>query len=1159
MSRFSLFKTKHWRQKTAQATHSNLDIESFPLGIKILFDPPDAGLDIVFVHGLTGDRERTWTSHATGLCWPSDLLPTLLPDARVLTFGYDAYVVRNHGPVAQIDISHHASDLLNALANERHSDGLATRPLIFVAHSLGGVLCKDALRISEASGDANPAAIVDHTCGIIFLGTPHGGSWLASWAKMPAAMLGLAKRTDLSLLSLLKPNSEVLSRIHDDFLSMVRRRGSQHHPIQIACFYETLPLVGRIQIVDQLSATIPGFNNISIHADHRDVARYASAEHPGLKSIIGILERWVQPDVTTGALGADAKAFLETLSFSEMGVRQATIEHAQTGTCRWILEDLHYKAWVNCPDLDQSHGLLWIKGKPGSGKSTLMKYIASEAPRPRGVVRLTFFFNARGGDEERNAQGLFKTFLHQLVQESPSMTSRLLTHFRRKKAKVGNRPVVWSPAELRDLFFETIQFNSRTAVEIFVDALDECKEEEVRTIIAAFERCAAESMAKRSRNLKICWSSRHYPHISIINGFEIRVEKENLGDISLYVHHHMARSERQQSFQTLEKRIVEKSNGVFLWAVLVVHRICKLADKGLPVARIEKVIHELPSELSKLYSEIFSTLDPELAEDSANLMYLVLYAGRPLDTDELRIGLEFMRSTYPSSLEGFANLSEQVSYFRNFVTGLSGGLLEVIDSGVPVGPQGPDLEESFRVKDFPFGRQSGSRSDSRERWHSAMAQVNSKRPIADRQNMSPDVETRCIVQVIHETVRDYLMNDGLCHLPGRSSPVPMDFRAGHLHLYQMCSRLMATDELSCVLSGSQCTSLLGSTPALVKLGWRWSGTTIVHYVMAYAFLHLRNSQFFDAADQCGPQWAVLGPILQRNVHPAAIRETIFRWECIRAYDMADRRSKLPLKFSDYFEIIDRDLSPILEATSLRLADFEFCVALGHVALLALHRHGYAFTWNGLVEVICAAAHHGTVEELGVLLRTSNNKHLDWDGGIRPLLMAIQSRRVTAVEMLLTNGAVVNTSSKAKGTPLFLAIESGDISIVLTLLKHGASVTRSTDGTSPLSLAASLGYKDMVNLLLEYGREELRKPYILERASRAGEKQGHQEIAMMLAEEARSFDSSKESPPPGDPAPPGNHRSIQKLARSSDTDSITEGDFFIPVSPVPGETTINGDG
>jgi hypothetical protein len=144
-------------------------LKVFPSGIKVLFDPLDAAVDIVFVHGLTGDRERTWTSPVNGVCWPRDLLPAFLPDARVLTFGYDAYVMQKHGQMAQIDISHHGNDLLNALANERQQYALATRPIIFVAHSLGGLLCKDAIQKSESSGDKHLAAIARDAPGVLRL------------------------------------------------------------------------------------------------------------------------------------------------------------------------------------------------------------------------------------------------------------------------------------------------------------------------------------------------------------------------------------------------------------------------------------------------------------------------------------------------------------------------------------------------------------------------------------------------------------------------------------------------------------------------------------------------------------------------------------------------------------------------------------------------------------------------------------------------------------------------------------------------------------------------------------------------------------------------------------------------------------------------------
>ncbi|KAJ9605559.1 hypothetical protein H2200_010216 [Cladophialophora chaetospira] len=773
MLSLSRFKSRYQGQNKAGENDTILDPESFPSGIKILADPPSRLVDVVFVHGLTGDRERTWTSPATGTCWPRDLLPTFLPDARIVTFDYDAYVVRRHGQVAQIDISHHANDLLNHLANERRGLDSASKPVIFIAHSLGGVLCKDALAISEASVDADLRGIAKYTCGIAFVGTPHAGSWIATWAKTPATLLGVIERTDLTLLALLKPGSEILSRIHNHFLVSLRRRESNQNPIEVACFYETLPMLGKVQIVDQPSATIPGYNNISNHADHRDVARFPSKDHPSFKSIVGVLERWTQkgrvPDSSD-----DAEAFLETLAFKEMGVRQAIVETGETGTCTWLLESSIYQAWESSKDVETSHALLWIKGKPGSGKSTLMKYVASKNAQAEGVVRLVFFFNARGAEAEQNAEGLFKTFLHRLVCESRPMRNRLLTSYRKKKAMVGRRnTVTWDRAELRDLFFDALLFNQDSKVEIFVDALDECKENEVADIVAAFERCAAGYADRMSPDLKICWSSRHYPHISVAHGFELTVEAMNSYDIGLYVHRRLARSKVYEQLRAMEAEIVTKSQEVFLWSVLAMNKICKLADRGLPLDKIQRLIHDLPTELCTLYSEIVSTLDPVLA-DTANLMYLVLYTSRPLDANEIRLGIEFIRKEYPSSLEPFSSLSEQISSFRLYITELSGGLLEAIDSGFRSGSKrGKPLgttEEYLGATDNLHPPESRRRS--------------TYKPIKSFQLY--DSKTRWIVQVIHETVRDYLTRDGVGQLPGQSSPLSLDPLTGHLRLYQFC-------------------------------------------------------------------------------------------------------------------------------------------------------------------------------------------------------------------------------------------------------------------------------------------------------------------------------------------------------------------------------------
>ncbi|KAK8092130.1 Protein SERAC1 [Apiospora kogelbergensis] len=79
-------------QSRAQAQANANASRAFPSGIKLLHCPLDCTVEVVFVHGLTGDREQTWTAHNESEPWPQTLLPSRIPTARVLTFGYDASV-----------------------------------------------------------------------------------------------------------------------------------------------------------------------------------------------------------------------------------------------------------------------------------------------------------------------------------------------------------------------------------------------------------------------------------------------------------------------------------------------------------------------------------------------------------------------------------------------------------------------------------------------------------------------------------------------------------------------------------------------------------------------------------------------------------------------------------------------------------------------------------------------------------------------------------------------------------------------------------------------------------------------------------------------------------------------------------------------------------
>lgn len=100
---------------------------------------------IVFVHGLTGDREKTWTYPGASDPWLKTLLPSVLPNARIVAFGYDAYVTRWTwgGRVSHNRIGNHASNLLASLTTFREQNDQNKPPIIFVCHSLGGIVCMD--------------------------------------------------------------------------------------------------------------------------------------------------------------------------------------------------------------------------------------------------------------------------------------------------------------------------------------------------------------------------------------------------------------------------------------------------------------------------------------------------------------------------------------------------------------------------------------------------------------------------------------------------------------------------------------------------------------------------------------------------------------------------------------------------------------------------------------------------------------------------------------------------------------------------------------------------------------------------------------------------------------------------------------------------------
>jgi hypothetical protein len=195
-------------------------------------------IDVVAVHGLQGDLYQTWT-HENGTMWLESILPDKIPYARIMTFGYNSAIAFSSSEAMLEDKS---IELINRLTVKRSSvSNGSTRPIVFVCHSLGGILVKKALILAhERSSDTQYRTILDNTKAIAFLGVPHRGANAAWWATFAAnslkgATLGVTTHT--ALVKDLRKASPTLATISKQFVD----RGKS---LKIYTFYETRKLSG---------------------------------------------------------------------------------------------------------------------------------------------------------------------------------------------------------------------------------------------------------------------------------------------------------------------------------------------------------------------------------------------------------------------------------------------------------------------------------------------------------------------------------------------------------------------------------------------------------------------------------------------------------------------------------------------------------------------------------------------------------------------------------------------------------------------------------------------------------------------------------------------------------------------------------------------------
>jgi energy-coupling factor transporter ATP-binding protein EcfA2 len=305
---------------------------------------------------------------------------------------------------------------------------------------------------------------------------------------------------------------------------------------------------------------------------------------------------------------------------------------AYAHTCDWIFQHPVYKSWIN-----SQKGLLWIKGTTGSGKSTLLAFMRGNC---QDDLVLDFFFYGRGSPLQHSSAGMFRSLLHQLFIQEKSVRSLVKATYKEAGWNFRTR-------ELNDLFRQAIINTAKSrAVTIIVDGLDESGDSEAREIISFFNMLD-DHLAFSKDAIKICISSRHYPHLSLTTALEIHMGRESTHGISTYVSGslralviHEEHGWSFEEYDILENEILRKCEGSFLWAHLVVTTVTGLFLKGSTWSRILQIVRQTPPSLLSIYQYTFGQIIGSGHHlEALHLMQWISLAERPLSVTELRYAL----------------------------------------------------------------------------------------------------------------------------------------------------------------------------------------------------------------------------------------------------------------------------------------------------------------------------------------------------------------------------------------------------------------------------------------------------------------------------------------------------------------------------------------
>jgi len=335
-------------------------------------------------------------------------------------------------------------------------------------------------------------------------------------------------------------------------------------------------------------------------------------------------------------------ALLESLTFDRMDYRHSKIHDAHPSTFIWMFSN-KFKQWLQSPE-----PIFWLSGKPGSGKSTLMKYLVDNPETPTMLrqwsgqnvqVIASYFFWINGTAMQRSQEGLLQSLLYELLRKCPELIEPTLpdafkaTILMNSDHKQPNH--TWNRSDLLDAFKRLTQLElSGTKFCLFLDGLDEYEGDHDELIDLIRDLTKLE--------IKLCVASRPWNVFEDAFGnnqeCKLYLQDLNKADIERYVNDKL-RSRRE--FQRIQvnnhieanevvQEIIERSQGVFLWVVLVVRSLTEGLRNHDRLSQLHQRLRAFPSDLNEFFSHILKSMDSTYRVQAAHMCQVTLSAHEPL-------------------------------------------------------------------------------------------------------------------------------------------------------------------------------------------------------------------------------------------------------------------------------------------------------------------------------------------------------------------------------------------------------------------------------------------------------------------------------------------------------------------------------------------------